>query len=144
MFMAKVGNNTSQSQFWMWLQLCFTCIFIKKGYHIRKYKRYLGDPSLPVPKSKKLDCNKHSVTHSNTASHLTSSVWLSTELAVVPRESGVSYNRETFAWGESNYMKLQKCIGILIYKWLCTVQSIPKLGKGYRDGRYKVVILYHK
>ena len=38
---------------------------LKKGYHIRKYKRYLGDPSLPVPKSKKLDCNKHSVTHSN-------------------------------------------------------------------------------
>ena len=34
---------------------CFTLIFIKHRYHIRKYKRYLDDPSVPVPKSTKLD-----------------------------------------------------------------------------------------
>ena len=30
----------------------------------------------------------------------------------------------------SNYMRLQRCTGILVYKWLCTVQSVPELGKG--------------
>ena len=34
---------------------CFTFIFIKERYHIRKYKRYLDDPSVPVPKSTKLN-----------------------------------------------------------------------------------------
>ena len=65
--------------------------------HIRKYKRYLDDPSVPVPKSTRLDHNKRSATRSNTASHLDSSVGLSTELAVVPTESSASHNGETFA-----------------------------------------------
>ena len=67
-------------------KLCFALIFIKEGYHIRKYKRYLDDPSVPVPKSTRLDRNKRSATRSNKASHLDSSVGLSTELAVVPTE----------------------------------------------------------
>ena len=65
--------------------------------HIRKYKRYLDDHSVPVPKSTRLDHNKRSATRSNTASHLDSSVGLSTELAVVPTESIASHNGETFA-----------------------------------------------
>ena len=64
---------------------------------MRKYKRYLDDPSVPVPKSTRLDHNKRSATRSNTASHLDSSVGLSTELAVVPTESSASHSGETFA-----------------------------------------------
>ena len=45
----------------------FTLIFIKEGYHIRKYKRYIDDPSVQVPKSTKLDRSKRSATRSNTA-----------------------------------------------------------------------------
>ena len=45
----------------------FTLIFIKEGYYIRKYERYLDDLSVPVPKSTKLDRNKRSATRSNTA-----------------------------------------------------------------------------
>ena len=78
-------------------KLCFTLIFIKEGYHIRKYKRYLDNPNVLVPKPTRLDRNKHSATRSNTTSHLDSSVRLSTELAVVPIESSVSHNGETFA-----------------------------------------------
>ena len=77
--------------------MCFALIFIKEGYHIRKYKRYLDDPSVPVPKSTRLDRNKRLATRSNTASHLDSSVGLSTELAVVPTESSASHSGETFA-----------------------------------------------
>ena len=65
--------------------------------HIRKYKRYLDDHSVPVPKSTRLDHNKRSATRSNTASHLDSSVGLSTKLAVVLTESIASHNGETFA-----------------------------------------------
>ena len=75
--------------------MCFTLTFVKEGYHIRRCKRYLGDPSLPVPKSTKFDCNKRSATRSNTAILMPQSV-VSTELAVVPTESSVSHNRETF------------------------------------------------
>ena len=78
-------------------KLCFTLIFIKEGYHIRKYKRYLDNPNVLVPKSTRLYRNKHSATRSNTASHVDSSVRLSTELAVVPTESSVYHNGETFA-----------------------------------------------
>ena len=60
----------------------FTLIFIKEGYHIRKYKRYIDDPSVPVPKSTKLDCSKHSATCSNTAISIPQSV-VSTELKAV-------------------------------------------------------------
>ncbi|RMX44778.1 hypothetical protein pdam_00009191, partial [Pocillopora damicornis] len=62
-----------------------------------KYKRYLDDHSVPVPKSTKLDRDKRSATRSNTASHLDSSVGLSTKLAVVLTESIASHNGETFA-----------------------------------------------
>ena len=83
--------------------------------HIRKYKRYLDDPSVPVPKSTRLDHNKRSATRSNTASHLDSSVGLSTELAVVPTESSASHNGENICTRDrSNYMRLQRCIGILV------------------------------
>ena len=126
-------------------KLCFALIFIKEGYHIRKYKRYLDDPSVPVPKSTRLDRNKRLATRSNTASHLDSSVGLSTELAVVPTESSASHNGENICTRDrSNYMRLQRCTGILVCKWLCTVRSVPELGKGWRERRYKVVILYYK
>ena len=46
--------------------------------HIRKHERYQDDPHVPVPKSTRLDLNKRSATRSNTASHLDSSVGLST------------------------------------------------------------------
>ena len=59
--------------------------FIKEGYYIRKYKRYLDEPSVPVPKSTKLDRNKHSATRSNTELR-----------AVVPTESSASHKGETF------------------------------------------------
>ena len=45
----------------------FTLIFIKEGYRIRKYKRYIDNPSVPVPKSTKLDRSKRSATRSNTS-----------------------------------------------------------------------------
>ena len=81
-FMAKVRNNTGQSQFWMWIQIIFYSHFYK-GYHIRKDKRCRVDPSVPVPKSTKLDHNKRST--------------ISTQLkAVVPIESGASYKGETY------------------------------------------------
>ena len=59
---------------------------MKEGYHIRKYKRYIDDHSVSVPKSTKLDRNKRSGTRSNTAISIPQSV-VSTELkAVVPTE----------------------------------------------------------
>ena len=76
--------------------MCFTLIFVKKGYHIRKYKRYLDDPSVPVPKSSKFNHNRCSVTRSNTAISMPQSV-ISTELAVVPTELSTSHNGETFS-----------------------------------------------
>ena len=113
--------------------------------HIRKYEGYLDDPSVPVPKSTRLDRNKRSATRSNTASHLDSSVGLSTELAVVPTESSASHSGETFAREtEATKFRLQRYIGILVCKWLCTVRSVPELGKGWRERRHKVVILYYK
>ena len=60
----------------------FTLIFIKEGYHIWKYKRYIDDPSVPVPKSTKLDRSKRSATRSNTAISIPQSV-VSTELKAV-------------------------------------------------------------
>ena len=108
-------------------------------------RRYLDDPSVPVPKSTRLDHNKRSATRFNTVSHLDSSVGLSSELAVVPTESSASHNGENICTRDrSNYMRLQRCIGILVCKWLCTVRSVTELGKGWRERRYKVVILYYK
>ena len=60
----------------------FTLIFIKEGYHIKKHKRNIDDPSVPVPKSTKLDRNKRSATRSNTAISIPQSA-VSTELKVV-------------------------------------------------------------
>ena len=77
-------------------KLCFNLIYIKEEYQIRKYKRYLDDLSVPVPKSTRLDRNKRSVTRSNTASHLDSFVCLSSELVEVPTESSASHNGEIF------------------------------------------------
>ena len=74
----------------------FTLIFIKKGYRIRKYKRYIDDHSVPVIKSTKLDRNKRSATRSNTANSIPRSV-VSTELKeVVPTEESTSHRGETF------------------------------------------------
>ena len=71
---------------------------MKEGYHVRKHKRYLDDPSVPVPKLTRLDRNKRSAARSNTASHLDFLVGLSTELmAVVLTELNASHNGETFA-----------------------------------------------
>ena len=60
----------------------FTLIFIKEGYHIRKYKRYIDDSSVTVPKSTKLDLSKRSAIRSNTAISIPQSV-VSTELEAV-------------------------------------------------------------
>ena len=54
----------------------------KEGYHIRKCKRYIDDPSVPVPKSTKLDRSKRSATRSNAAISIPQSV-VSTELKAV-------------------------------------------------------------
>ena len=51
----------------------FTLIFMKEGYHIRKYKRYIDDHSVSVLKSTKLD-------RSNTAISIPQSV-VSTQLS---------------------------------------------------------------
>ena len=69
---------------------------MKEGYHIRKYKRYIDDHSVLVPKSTKLDRNKRSATRSKTAISIPQSV-VSTELeAVVPTEESASHKGETF------------------------------------------------
>ena len=74
----------------------FTLIFMKEGYHIRKYKRYIDDHSVLVPKSTKLDRNKRSATRSKTAISIPQSV-VSTEFkAVVPTRESVSHKGETF------------------------------------------------
>ena len=74
----------------------FPFIFIKEGYHIRKYKRYIDDHSVSVPKSTKLDRNKRSATRSNTTISIPQSV-VSIELkAMVPTEESASHNEETF------------------------------------------------
>ena len=52
----------------------FPFIFIKEGYHIRKYNRYIDDHSVSVPKSTKLDRNKRSATRSNTTISIPQSV----------------------------------------------------------------------
>ena len=60
------------------------------------YKRYMDDPSVPVPKSTKLDRRKRSATRSNTAISIPQSV-VSTELkAVLTTEQSASYKGETF------------------------------------------------
>ena len=59
----------------------FILIFMK-GYHIRKYRRYINDHSVPLPKSTKLDRNKRSATRSNIAISIPQSV-VSTELKAV-------------------------------------------------------------
>ena len=61
--------------------------FITEGYHIRKYKRYLDNPSVPVPKSTKFDRNKRSATRSNAAISIPQSV---VDVAAVPTESSAS------------------------------------------------------
>ena len=69
---------------------------MKEGYHIRKYKRYIYDHSVSVPKSTKLDLNKRSATRSKTAISIPQSV-VSTELkAVMPTEESASHKGETF------------------------------------------------
>ena len=96
--MAKVRNKTSQANqnFKCDYEASFTLIFIKGGYRIRKYKRYIDDPSVPVPKSTKLDRSKRSATRSNTAISIPQSV-VSTELeAGVPTEQSASHKGEAF------------------------------------------------
>ena len=60
----------------------FTLIFIREGYHIRKYKRYIDDPSVPVLTSTQLDRSKRAATRSNSAISIPQSV-VSTELKAV-------------------------------------------------------------
>ena len=69
---------------------------MKEGYHIRKYKRYIDDHSVSVPKSTKLDRNKRLATPSKTAISIPQSN-VSTELkAVAPTEESASHKGETF------------------------------------------------
>ena len=107
--------------------------------HIRKYKRYLDDHSVPVPKSTRLDHNKRSATRSNTASHLDSSVGLSTELAVVPTESIASHN------GEHLHERQKQLYAITKVHWNSGLQMVmhsPKRSRAWkgveRTKTYKV------
>ncbi|RMX43264.1 hypothetical protein pdam_00018561 [Pocillopora damicornis] len=62
---------------------------VTERYHIGKYKRYTDDPSVPVPKSTKLDHSKRSATRSNTAISIPQSV-VSTELKAVWQRTDTS------------------------------------------------------
>ena len=74
----------------------FTLISIKEGYHVRKYKRYIDDLSVSVPKSTKLDRNKRSATRSKTAVSIPQSVVFTELKAVVLTEESASHKGETF------------------------------------------------
>ena len=74
----------------------FTLLFMKEGYHIRKYRRYVDDHSVSVPKSTKLDRNKRSATRSKTAILIPQSVVSSELKAVLPTEQRASHKGETF------------------------------------------------
>ena len=102
---------------------CFTLIFIQEGYHIRKYKRYTDDPSVPVPKSTKLDRNKRSATRSNTAISIPQSV-VSTELkAVVLTESSASHK------GEHLYKRQKQLYAIIEVRWNSGPQIVNALSE---------------
>ena len=105
----------------------FPFIFIKEGYHIRKYNRYIDDHSVSVPKSTKLDRNKRSATRSNTTISIPQSV-VSIELKeVVPTEESASHNEETFVQEtEATICDYSGAFEILVHKWSCTVQSIKQ------------------
>ena len=74
----------------------FTLISIKEGYHVRKYKRYIDDLSVSVPKSTKLDRNKRSATRSKNAVSIPQSVVFTELKAVVLTEESASHKGETF------------------------------------------------
>ena len=66
---------------------------MKEGYHIRKYKRYIDDHSVSVPKSTKLDRNKRSATCSIS---IPQSIVSTEHKAVVPTVESASHKGETF------------------------------------------------
>ena len=93
--MAKVRNNRTAITIWNVHDYKRVTLIIRTdGYHLRKYKSYPDDHSVPLPKSMKLDRNKRSATRSNTAILIPQS-FASTELAAVPTESSASHNEET-------------------------------------------------
>ena len=69
---------------------------MKEGYHIRKYKRYIDDHSVSIPKSTKLDRNKRSATCSKTTISIPQSIVSTEHKAVVPTVESASHKGETF------------------------------------------------
>ena len=86
--LVSLSLNLANQKFECYFKLCYTLIFITEGIHIRKYKRYLDNPSVPVPKSTKCDRNKRSATRSNAAISIPQSVV--DFVAVLPTESSAS------------------------------------------------------
>ena len=121
----------------------FTLIFMKEGYHIRKYKRYIDDHSVLVPKSTKLDRNKRSATRSKTAISIPQSV-VSTELkAVVPTRESVSHKWETFVQEtEATICDYRGALEFWSTNDYALSEAFPSLERGWRERRYKVAILY--
>ena len=129
--MAKVRNNTSQSQFWMWLQIVFYPHFYKKkkGYRIRKYERYIDDHSVPVLKSTKLDRNKRSATRSNTANSIPRSVVSIEPKEVVPTEESTSHR------GKHLYKRQKQLNAITEVRWNSGPQMVT------HSPKYKTILL---
>ena len=107
---------------------------IKEGYHIRKYERYQDDPSVPVPKSTKLDHNKHSATRSKTAISIPQSVD-STELkAVVPTESSASHKGETTVQEtEATICDCRLMLKLWFSNGYALSKAFPSLERGTKD-----------
>ena len=100
--------------------------FLTEGYHIRKFKRYLDNPSVPVPKSTKFDREQaFSNTFHGERSHLDSSI-CRRRSSVVNRVKCVS---NICTRPRRDYVRLQRRFGILAHKWMHTVGSLPKLRK---------------
>lgn len=108
------------------LKIHLSSIHGKEGYHIRKFKRYLDNPSVPVPKSTKFDREQaFSNTFHGERSHLDSSI-CRRRSSVVNRVKCVS---NICTRPRRDYVRLQRRFGILAHKWMHTVGSLPKLRK---------------
>ena len=75
--------------------MCFLLVQISEGYHIRKNKRYLDDPSVQVPKSTKFDQKKRSTLHSNTVTSIPQSVLFTQQTELIYPESNACSNGDT-------------------------------------------------
>ena len=102
---------------------------MKEGYHIRKYRRYIDDHSVSIPKSTKLDRNKRLATPSKTAISIPQSN-VSTELkAVVPTEESASHK------GEILYKRKKQLYSITEVRWNSGPQVVMHCPK------YKTILL---